>query len=242
MKALAVTPLLLAPAVAFAAPKPDFDAKDTRAIAYDYAGCTVKRRHAQAREVILANLDNSAILKRYPALARGECLVDATQKKTSSGVEMRFPGDTIRYGLADALFATDLAAVAPRDLSAAAPLTHARVDESEYEPEPGKKISKRRAEEMEKARSIAVGSAAISRFGECVVRRDSRNSHKLLAAKPTTSEESRAFADLQPAFEACLAAGRTFKTNRTMMRETIAINYYRLAFAPLAPKADVARR
>jgi len=238
MKAAFVALTFLSAVVATAAPRPDFNVKDTRVIAYDYATCVVKRRAAQAREVILANHDNGVILKRYPALANGDCLVKATSAKSFSDVEMKFTGDFIRYGLADALFAAELAAVPPRDLRDVAQLEHAVVDESAYRPEPGKKVSKRRAEELERARGIAASSAALSRFGECVVRLDSRNSHALLAAKPSTSEETRAFAGLQTAFSTCLSEGQTFKTNRMTMRGTIAINDYRLTFAPPATKAE----
>lgn len=239
MRAHLAVLMLLGPALASAEPRPDFSVKDTRIIAYDFATCVVKRRAAQAREVILANHGNDIIMKRYPGLANADCLVNATSAKTFNDVEMRFSGDFIRYGLADALFATELAAVPPRDLSGVARLHHMVVDESAYLPEPGKKVGKRRLAELQGQRAIAAGSAALSRFGECVVRRDSRNSHALLAAKPSMPEETRALASLQPAFSTCLSEGQTFKTNRMMMRGTIAINYYRLAFAPAAPAAEI---
>lgn len=238
MKRFAVASASLLSVAASAEPRPDFSIKDTRVVAYDYATCVVKRKAAQAREVILANHGNGVILKKYPGLANESCLVSATSGKAFGDVEMKFSGDFIRYGLADALFAADLATFAPRDFSTVARLEHNVVDESTYQPEPGKKVGKRRAEELERSRAIAVGSAALSRFGECVVRLDGRNSHALLTAKPSTLEETRAFASLQPAFSTCLSDGQTFKTNRMMMRGTIAINYYRLAFAPAASKAD----
>lgn len=238
MKAAFTILTLLLPAAVAAAPRPDFTVKDTRVVAYDYATCIVKRKAQQAREVILANHDNGVIMKKYPALMSGDCLVNATRGKTSGSVQMKFNGDFIRYGLADALFAAELAAVPPRALAEVARLEHAVVDESAYLPEPGKKLNKRRADKLQRARAIATGSAALSRFGECVVRVDSRNSHAMLTAKPSTPEETRAFATLRTAFSTCLSEGSTFTTNRMMMRGTIAINYYRLAFAPLASKAE----
>lgn len=233
----ALLSLLLAPA----APKSDFSVKDTRAIGYEYALCSIKRRQAQeqAREVILSNIDNRTLISKYPALASGDCLAQASRRPFSA-IEMRFPGDSIRYGLADALFAKELAGTSPRDMSGAAPLQHAVVDDSKYQPELGRKLSKGKLEEAERAKAVAAGSASLSRFGECVVRRDAVNSHALLAAKPSSPEESKAFISLQPTFARCLTVGQTFKTNKMMMRGTLAVNYYRLAFAPPISNAGTA--
>lgn len=232
---------LAASCAAQAAPKPAFSEGETRRITYDYARCVVNRSPAQARKVILANLDNSTIINKHGDLISSECLVDVA-KTGVLGVEMRMPGDTFRFALADALFSLDLRGSVPVDVKSAAPLQHRVFDENEFKPKPGKTFSKRRAEKAREDRDNSLASAFLATFGECVVRSDSNSAHALLMTVPSSPEEREAFTALKPAFGGCLTNGGRFKVDRMMMRGAVAHNYYRLALAPKkSPTAGVSR-
>ena len=71
----------------------------------------------------------------------------------------------------------------------------------------------------------------LSYFGECVVRADPGNSKALLAASPDSRDEGIAIAALGKSLSGCLEAGRTLELNKTNLRGTVALNYYRLAKA-----------
>jgi len=71
-----------------------------------------------------------------------------------------------------------------------------------------------------------------------IVRDDPVKARQWLLTPPGGPEEISRINDLRPSFSACLLGG-TMKFNRTVMRGTVAINYYRLTMAtPVASKAQ----
>ena len=180
-------------------------------------------------------------------------------------MEMAFPADTMQYALADALVQKEFSQGGPANLKGAGLLSYPAFDEDEI---PGKSsensqqtmadlhraIGKRAGSETsanatDKAtrtvadaiaalRTRSVASTALAKFGECVVRNDAGLSHRLLMAIPDSDEEGAAIASLQPVLGQCLTAGQTLKFNKTMLRGTIAANYYRLAHASPQPLSN----
>lgn len=206
-----------------------------RLVMADFARCVVARRPALASEAILLNVDNSTFMRRYGKLADGDCLLKAYQ--TFGGVQMALPGDLMRYALADALVAAELSGAVPTDFSVAAPLEHRQVDDAPLDA----KLKGRKLAEAEQASAKAQAWTIFSRFGECVVRTQQAKARALLTAKPASPEEGQAFAAITPDLGYCLAQGSQFAINRTNLRGTLALNYFRLAMAPRtqAPAAGV---
>lgn len=69
-------------------------------------------------------------------------------------------------------------------------------------------------------------------FGECVVRTDPANAHKMLVADAGSLQESAAIQALRPALAHCIDQGGDLSLAVKDLRNSLALNYYRLARAP----------
>lgn len=81
------------------------------------------------------------------------------------------------------------------------------------------------------ASKLAV-SDPLSMVGECAVRADPSGARNLLKARLNSKEEEAAVQALMPAFSSCLPKGVQVRFNIVSLRGTVAVSYYRLAFAP----------
>jgi hypothetical protein len=219
----------------------DFSTKETRALMHGYARCVVGRRQAKASEALLRNVDNRTLLRDYPSLIVGDCLVAQRGIRNDPGissVKMSFEGDLYRYALADALVSKELAAVPAPDFSAVAKLDHRRPGaEPQRVSAKGKRMSQRKYDAAMKEYGEAVAFSYLSFYGECVVRSAPSQARALLLTIPDSPEEKASFDALRPAFAECLSEGASLRFGRTTLRGTIAINYYRLARAALGAPA-----
>lgn len=203
-----------------------------RKVMHDYAKCVVKSNRNIASEAIVSNADNSTILKRFPTLINNDCL-----GRVAGNVSMRFGGDLYRYALADALVNIDFVTSGERDFSNRLPLAHLLTpSQSDLDAALADTKNKRKRQELQKSFDKKVGVVWLSRYGECVVRRDPSKARLWLLTPPGVPEEISRINELQPAFNTCLGEG-TLKFNRVTMRGTVAINYYRLAMAAVQPVA-----
>ena len=228
---------LLASAIAAtpaAALQNDYSTKETRALMHAYAKCVVRRQAAKASEALRINADNGTIARKYGMLISGECL----GRETVGGVKMSFSGDLYRYALADAMVNHELAAHEMPELSTLPRLDHREPGEAPSEiAASGRKLSGKKLEEARLGHSRAVAYAFLSKYGECIVRVDSRGSKSLLLTVPDSQEETAGFNALRPALATCMPEGSTVRFGRTALRGSVAINYYRLAHAARAAVA-----
>jgi len=211
-----------------------------RDVQHRFGACVVKKRANLAARYVLELYDKN----RTPALIDsldphlGNCLVAATASMTT--IRMSFPADMLKYALADALVQSELARSAPlTDIASVAPLAHGTIDPQEFLPPPGKSLKPAELKELDDNKTKAQVAIYLSQFGECVVRADPADSHALLMANPDTAAESAAFGRLGSALGNCLDRGRQLALNKTVLRGTLALNYYRLVKAPriVAPTA-----
>jgi len=204
-----------------------------RKIAYDYARCVIKAEHRRAAEAIIANADNQTIEKKYPDLIIGECL-----KKVSGPGALQFGGDQYRYALANALVAAEFKEKGESDFANRLPLAHLRIpDKVALESTLAKTKSKRRRKEIQNEFDNDATIAALSKYGECIVRNDPERSRLWLLTSPDGPEETSRINDLRPSFSQCLVGG-TAKFSRSTMRGVVAINYFRLAHATAQPTSE----
>ena len=206
----------------------EFSTKEIRAITHAYARCVVARHTGRASQALLENADNSTILRRYPSLVDGECLVD----QMHSDATMRFSGDLYRYALADALVNRELAAAPAPVLEGVPRLEQQALPERPQAPEAGaKKSVRRKYEEAVESYKRAAAYDFLARYGECVVRVDAAGAKALLLTKPDSPDEGAAFTRIGDALGTCLPEGETLRFGKVALRGSIAVNYYRLAHA-----------
>ena len=197
-----------------------------RKMMHEYARCVVKQKREQASDAIISNSDNATIIRRYPELLSSDCL-----GRVAGSIQMKFGGDLYRYALADALVNLDFSVKSESTFSNRLPLAHLLPpSQSDLDAALADTKYKRKRQELQKSFDKKVGVVWLSRYGECVVRRDPAKARLWLLTPPGVPEEVSRINELQPAFNTCLGEG-TLKFNRVTMRGTVAINYYRLAMA-----------
>jgi hypothetical protein len=226
IKAMAAV-LLWATAASGAAAE-NLPTRDTRSLVDDYAHCIVERRPNKAAEALVRNVPTPVMLREYKSLFDSVCL----SPTGGGGVAVRFPGDTYRYALADALVRRELAAVPAPDLTAVPPLAYRPLPQAPapLAPDAGRGARDQHAEAVRRL-GDAVAYDFAARYAECVVRSDPAAARALLIADPATSQEKARFVALAPALQSCLTAGRTQQFTKIVLRGAMAVAYYRLANA-----------
>jgi hypothetical protein len=225
---------------ASASAEDESDAGGIRAVQLRYGECILKKKHSSARIFVLTpDLSRADHRRLIQMVGDGECAARATDKR--DGVALKFPHDTMRYTLADALVRSEFSRSAPPSLKNAGPIAQPEFDETKYRPGAGKKVRQEELDALAESRARRLSLVYFAQYGECVVRGDPDQSRNLLLATPGSAEESSAFSALKPALSNCVVAGRSLKFNRATLRGTIAMNYYRLAHAPrMAPAQEAA--
>lgn len=203
---------------------------ETRRVAAKYADCVVRKKPAKAALAVLDLVPNKAIIKNYKDLIDRDCFLKAS--RTAFEARLRFPNDHLRYALADALVRKEFPTAPAMDVVNIAPLWHEQFDAAAYLPPPGKKRSAKKQALWNEYALETQASIFISKFGECVVRANQKQTHALLLTEPASDAERAVLKNLAPVLGDCLPAGQSFRANQSMIRGTIAINYYRLAKAP----------
>jgi hypothetical protein len=156
--------------------------------------------------------------------------------------QLTMPGaDFLRYGLAEALVRREFKIGLPVDFASAGPISHFQLDESDYQPKPGKRASARELQRLEEQRNKDVAIRILSIYGECVVRASPQAALRLVLSTPSAADEADAFGLLRPALSSCLAEGQTITLDKTGIRGSVALNLYRLAHAPRVPAASAAK-
>lgn len=222
---LAVAMMTASTAAAFGA-----NEAETRRVVRDYSRCVVKSHGNTASKALITDSGNGAIEHLYPELIDGGCL-----SSVAGAVQLKFGGDLFRYGLAEALVSTRLVDDATTTFADRLPLAHLPMpDRVEFDAAMAEAKGNRQRDEAQKKYSRQVAIAWLSRYGECIARQEPVKARYWLLTAADSSEEISRINDLRPAFSTCLGEG-TIKFNRTTMRGTVAINYYRLALATRVP-------
>ena len=209
----------------------EMSVEETRVLVRQYGDCVVRKRAAMASQAIVANVDNSTLLRRYARLIDPTCV----PVQSPGRLKVRFQGDQYRYALADALVRRELAASPAPNLDAVPRLDHrdpgpapTRVDQR------GRPLKEKAYQEVVRGHAQNRAFSYLSRYGECVVRVDPRAARALLLTEPASPAEAAHFAAMRTAFGTCVPEGETLSFGKLALRGTVAINYYRLAKAAAA--------
>lgn len=206
---------------------------EARTILAKFAQCAVRKWPDLAPRFVL---DSSTInvAKDYMTLADDYCMSDVASLKNAD-VGLKISHDIMRFAIAEALVQKELGSFDPALVKLAQPLRYAALKPADYVPKRGQKYTPKELADLQSAQVVDETRIAFQRYGECVARNDPANVRLLAFSSPNSTEESAAIKALMPLFGDCLAPGQQFKTNKTMMRGTLALAYYRLARAPKKP-------
>ncbi|BAI96162.1 hypothetical protein Sj15T_04840 [Sphingobium sp. TA15] len=196
-----------------------------RSITVQFGDCVMKHNAALGRAVVLSNLSNDVILHSASRLIDGNCL---NRTDAGMGSQMTFTGDQFRYAMAGALVRMDYPVRRHFDFTNVLPLVHAIPKPVDPSLKKGSRKAAKAEEEYAKDRAFLF----LSRFGECVARRNPDRTQDLLLADIGTVEEKAAFNELSASLGECLGDGQ-MSFGREMLRGSLALNFYRLAGAPL---------
>jgi hypothetical protein len=191
----------------------------SRAVLAEFSKCIVRRKHDDAARVVLdpaANLGK----ERATGLFISDCMPARSR--------MRATATQIRFGLAEALTLAEAGKLS-FDFAGVAPLYHRPFNPpslGDVRADPG------RLSDLSLYPAEQAAFAAVSPFGECVVRAAPAQSLAVLRTRVETREESAALEALFPMLGKCLGKGQEMRLNRFVMRGTLALNLYRLARAP----------
>jgi hypothetical protein len=195
----------------------------SRPILADFAQCVVKRTPDLARALVLLSTSID-FESRYMPLFNADCFSSALRRNAAYGavkLEMsRWRGRTI---IAAALVNQDLANFDANQIKSAAPIPRLTIS-----PEGLSATKPKDKEALLKEQEDVILDA----LGQCVVRANPVNAQILLRSKINSDEEMQAIQGLVPNLRACVDKGSQFKLDRESLRGVIALNFYRLAYAP----------
>ena len=201
--------------------------------AAEFFSCVVNKRAADAAEFVLATPGGSDLRANPKVLYESGCYKPGPDLDLSS---LRYNRDLARYGLAEALVRREFQASLPPGIAAVPALAPSQ---EEFD-EPGFKLSGRYKavgpKSLTQARAEVASYRFLSRFGECVVRRNPQAARRLILAEPASNEEALAMAGVRPQLGTCIVEGQKLGMNLKMLRGSLAYNFYRLARAA-APAA-----
>ena len=188
--------------------------------------CVVKRRPDAAAEYVLdIETDEAEARKMHQNLPLVRCW---EQLVNYGGEQLRLPGDTLRYVLADALVRHELSDTLIGSFTGSPPLPRITLTNEPVHLQSGKKASAQKLAELADARRQALADIDRAIFGECVARLAPRDSHDLLMTKVGSPEESTRLGQLSRTFDSCMRSGQAPRPDSLEVRGPIALSYYRL--------------
>lgn len=207
----------------------------------EFARCVAKRHPREAADYVLRkNTPISATIWAERRLADRVCVPGGSNRDDAKAL-LKLPAE-LRAVLAEVLVREEFPTFDASLINAAQPLGYANLVESLWPADACKKCKPDRLKEFEEMRAKASALMAPLVFGECAVRTDPANAHRLLMTEADSAEETSALRALGVAFAQCVSGGIKFTTTRKVVREALALNYYRLAHAPRVQTAAGATR
>ncbi len=223
--------LASAPVSAAEPPSP----QQIRAFLAQYGACVAKREPELAKKSVLSGASFSRDSAEGKRLMQRECMDPELLRNQADGfagrLRMRFDEDTYRGVIAEALVASQGAAVDAATLPAIAVLTYEepralRTVDREGKPIPEEGLARQRAAIARKTQAMLMG-----KLGECAVRAAPAQARAVMSTAIDTPAELQALNALGPTLGQCIKAGETVSLDRISVRGALAIAYYRLSQA-----------
>jgi hypothetical protein len=221
-----ISAALVASTVAFAG-KADDQAMERKVMA-DFGNCVVKLDPVSAKTAVLSDLESAEIYKDHKKLMDSRCLPSTV----GSGIRLQMDDVSLKAAIAQTLIYRDLQNSQFSDFTQAPPLTHRQpYPLKTVNDKTGRALSEKAIKSQQEAIARKTLTYTVSRFGECVVRTDPASARNVVFSSIGTPEEMAAMKAMAPVLSSCIAKGENVAFTRLSIRNTLAVNYYRLANA-----------
>ena len=214
--------LVLALSAGAAGPPPSSSTEAKRTLR-DYALCTAKHHRSLVSTAVVEDWSTAMMIKQQ--LITPDCL--------SEGTLTAYPLSMMR-AFGEALAVTEKYEIPPAQVASAPALVSRQPD---Y---PSKLTAKNMGKEVEEYRIYNMEQ----RLGECVIHQDASSARSLLNTRIGATEEQVAARKLIPALSRCVEAGVTVELTAEVIREAVALAYYRMEMAArgIVWRPDVAKK
>ena len=196
--------------------------------AAEFYSCVANKRAVDAAAFLLAAPGSSDKRASPRVLFESGCFKPGPDLDLSS---LRYNLDLARYGLAEVLVSREFRTSIPAGLAAVPALAQSNEEFDEVAFKRSARYQKFGPKSLTQARAEVASYQFLSRFGECVVRRNPQAARRLILAEPASSEEALAMAGVRPQLGTCIIEGQKLGMNLKMLRGSLAYNFYRLARA-----------
>lgn len=210
----------------------------------DFAQCVVKRHRDEASDYVLRRTSRpwQVTSSAERRLGDSHCIPPTISREDGRLLLKMHEKEQLRPAFAEALVRNEFPTADASVIITAQPLDYGKLVDSLWPPDACKNCRGQQLKDFENARARSAALMAPLIFGECIVRTDPANAHKLLMTLPASAEETSVIGALQPSFSNCVAEGQQLSTTRSVVRDVVALNYYRLARAPrVQPAAEVTK-
>lgn len=200
----------------------------------DFSRCVVHRHRRQAVESVLRKSPRvwQVTSSAERTLADRACLPPGMSRDESQALLKMQKDEKLRPAFAEALVRKEFRTFDPQVITTAQPLEYGKLVDSLWPPDACKDCKGEQLRQFQDARAKSTELLAPLVFGECVVRTDPANAHRLLMTESGSADESATFGVLGPALSNCVTEGSRMTATKRALREAVALNFYRLAHAP----------
>ncbi|WP_336960224.1 hypothetical protein [Sphingobium aquiterrae] len=174
---------------------------DQRKLMYQFAECTVKKRHAGVQRYLATAPGSVESEKLVNKLIWSDCLI---------GGQISFEEPLYRAAAYDVMYHVDFAKTAPIDFSAVPSINYMSVAEADTNSE--KDVN-----------------APLRQLADCAVRHGPVQARQLILSPIGTSVETAAFSAMMPSVSACMTSDVTLKFSKLTLRGFVGEALYRLS-------------
>ena len=198
------------------------DATYARKVMTSFAACTIRLEHRLARKFVLMSPADRLPAEEFQKIADGRCL-------GYLGGRLKMPQFEYRAALAEQLIRVESVRFSDAEAKTRPALDWSIAGTYRLDSPTG-------LGEFQLVTADNLAPSVLGPLGECIVRANVAGAFAVIFAKKP-ADEVAAINVLSPQMTACVEPDQTVKVPRSMLRDALALSYYRLAMArPLAPQ------
>ncbi len=206
--------LLLLPSGSIAQSENNASAKE------NLADCVVATMPREAHDAVFSTLIDRRFNKKFGDLMRKKC--DIQSESANASANTVHSANALRSALASSLVRANYSQSGPLDFSKVPALWHIQSTKPSG-------VGGGHRNERDFALKESASRRFLSIYGECIVREKPEPVRQFLLTSEGSKDEAKLFANLQPSLSSCLNKNVSLQLDQSLVRESLAYNYYRLA-------------